>query len=279
LSKQGKYLLSKFDSDKLDSEEISNLSLFLYSRLLTVLAKNSISEVIGVHVYAFGNDDELFEIIEMDEFIQSPNTFGKLYVHNQAFCLIPNHLFDPSHKEKYLSFSTEVVPDQMEVFYENIPGSEIQAIGSLSVDILKKLDNPLPDLDIIPGVVFPLSFLLNPGTIFDDQEIFIVAIPDHIYIAAFSLGTLVFFNSFKVMTDHDFIKYTLTVAQQLGFNQETTKVNILGDTSLLQVSEDALSPYFTTINTEMRPEKISYIPDQGLDEFKNTRLLEAFWSL
>jgi hypothetical protein len=29
----------------------------------------------------------------------------------------------------------------------------------------------------------------------------------------------------------------------------------------------------------MRPEKISYIPDQGLDEFKNTRLLEAFWSL
>jgi hypothetical protein len=279
LSKQGKYLLSKFDSDKLDSEEISNLSLFLYSRLLTVLAKNSISEVIGVHVYAFGNDDELFEIIEMDEFIQSPNTFGKLYVHNQAFCLIPNHLFDPSHKEKYLSFSTEVVPDQMEVFYENIPGSEIQAIGSLSVDILKKLDDPLPDLDIIPGVVFPLSFLLNPGTIFDDQEIFIVAIPDHIYIAAFSLGTLVFFNSFKVMTDHDFIKYTLTVAQQLGFNQETTKVNILGDTSLLQVSEDALSPYFTTINTEMRPEKISYIPDQGLDEFKNTRLLEAFWSL
>lgn len=263
----------------MDISSISNLSLFLYSRLLTVLAKNPIGEVIGVHVYGYSNVDELFEIIEKDNFIQSSNTFGKLYIHNEAFCLVPNHLFDPSHKEQYLNFTTEVDPDKMEIFYENIPNSEIQAVGSLSLDVLKKFDEPLPDLEIIPGVLFPLSLLLNPDTVFEDQEIFIFPIPDHIYIAAFSLGTLVFFNSFKIKSDDDFIKYTLTVVQQLGFDQENTKVNILGDLSQVQSSEDVLSPYFSTISMEVPPEKITYSPDHGLDDFKKTMLLEAYWTI
>ncbi|HSI76148.1 MAG TPA: DUF3822 family protein [Lunatimonas sp.] len=279
MSKEGKYLLSKFDSDRLDIEEISNLSLFLYSRLLSVLAKNPIGEVIGVHVYSYSKVNELIEIIETDNFIQSSNTFGKLYVHNDAFCLVPNHLFDPSHKEQYLNFTTEVDPDQMEIFYENIPGSEIQAIGSLSLDILKKFEESLPDLEIIPGVVFPLSFLINPDTVFEDQEIFVFPIPDHIYIAAFSLGTLVFFNSFKVGTENDLIKYTLTVTQQLGFDQESTKVSIMGDLSHVQSSEGVLSPYFTTVTTEMPPEKITYSPDHALGDFKKTMLLEAYWTI
>jgi len=279
LSKNGKYLLSKFGSDKLDIENISNLSLFLYSRLLSVLAKNLTGEVIGVHVYGYSDVSELFEIIESDKFIQSPNTFGKLYVHNEAFCLVPNHLFDPSHKEQYLNFTTEVDPERIEIFYENIPGSEIQAIGSLSLEILKKFDEPLPDLEIIPGAVFPLSFLLNPDTFFEDHEIFIFPIPDHIYIAAFSLGTLVFFNSFKVRTDNDLIKYTLTVAQQLGFDQESTKVNILGDLSQVQATEGVLTPYFNVVSTEMPLEKITYSTDHGLVDFKKTMLLEAHWTL
>lgn len=277
MSKKGKYLLNKFDSDKLDIEEISNLSLFLYSRLLTVLAKNRIGEVIGVHVYGYSNVNELFEIIEKDNFIQSSNTFGKLYIHNEGFCLVPNHLFDPSHKEQYLNFTTEIDPDKMEIFYENIPNSEIQAVGSLSLDILKKFDEPLPDLEIIPGVLFPLSLLLNPDSVFEDQEIFIFPIPDHIYIAAFSLGTLVFFNSFKIRSDNDFIRYPLTVVQLLGFDQENTKVNIMGDLSQVQSSEDVLSPYFSTISMEVPPEKTTYSP--GSDDFKKTMLLEAYWTI
>lgn len=277
MSKKGKYLLNKFDSDKLDIEEISNLSLFLYSRLLTVLAKNPNGEVIGVHVYGYSDVIQLFEIIEKDKFIQSSNTFGKLYIHNDAFCLVPNQLFDPSHKEQYLNFTTEVIPDKMEIFYENIPNSEIQAVGCLSLDILKKFDEHLPDLEIIPGVLFPLSLLLNPDSVFEDQEIFIFPIPDHIYIAAFSLGTLVFFNSFKIKSDNDFIKYTLTVAQQLGFDQESTKVNILGDLSQVQSSKDVLSPYFSTISMEVPPEKTTYSP--GSDDFKKTMLLEAYWTI
>lgn len=279
MARQGKYLLSKFDSGKLDIAEISSLSLFLYSRLLSVLAKNSSGQIIGVHVYAFGETSELFEIVEKDIFIQSSNTFGKLYVHNNFFCLIPNHLFDPSHKEQYLNFITEVDADNMEIFHENIPGTEIQAIGCLSLDILKKFDESLPDLEIIPGAVFPLSFLLHPDTIFEDQEIFIFPIPDHIYIVAFSLGTLVFFNSFHVKSGTDFIKYTLTVTQQLGFEQENTKVNLLGDLSQVHASETSLSPYFNTISTAFPQEKATYSPENSISDFKKTMLLEAYWTL
>ncbi len=263
----------------MDIEEISSLSLFLYSRLLSVLAKNPIGEVIGVHVYGYSEVNELFEIIESDTFIQSSNTFGKLFVHNEAFCLVPNHLFDPSHKEQYLNFTTEVDPNQMEIFYENIPCSEIQAVGSLPLDILKKIEESLPDLEFIPGVVFPLSFLFDPDTVFEDHEIFIFPIPDHIYIAAFSLGALVFFNSFKINTEHDFIKYTLTVTQQLGFEQESAKVSILGDLSQVHSSEGILAPYFTFVSKEVPPEKIIYSPGQGLDDFKKTMLLEAYWTI
>lgn len=279
MGNRGKYLLSKFDSDKLDTDEISSLSLFLYSRLLSVLAKNSKEEIIGVHVYGFHKLNELFEIIEADRFIQSSNTFGRLYVHNKAFCLIPTHLFDPSHKEQYLNFTAEVISEITEVFYEAVPHAEIQVVGGIPFEVIKKFEEPLPDLEIIPGVVFPLSYLLNPENIFEDQEIFIFPIPDHIYLAAFSLGTLVFFNSFPVNGDDDFLKYTLTVIQQLGFDQESTKVNLLGDLSQVQVSKGVLSPYFNIISEEIQREKTTYSPKDELSRFKKTKLLEAYWTL
>lgn len=263
----------------MDTDSISSLSLFLYSRLLTVLAKNSTDEIIGVHVYGFNETTELFEIVETDSFIQSSNTYGKLYVHNNSFCLIPNHLFDPSHKDLYLNFSAEVTHENMEVFYESVPTSEIQVIGGLSFEILKKFEEPLPDLEIIPGVVFPLSYLLNPENILEDQEIFIFPIPDHIYIAAFSLGTLAFFNSFPVNGDEDFLKYTFTVIQQLEFNQENTKINLLGDVSHVRVNKGVLSPYFKIISEEIHLEKTTFSPVDGLSDFKKTKLLEAYWTL
>ena len=279
MGNQGKHILSNFESDKLDTDSISSLSLFLYSRLLTVLAKNSTDEIIGVHVYGFNETTELFEIVETDSFIQSSNTYGKLYVHNNSFCLIPNHLFDPSHKDLYLNFSAEATHENMEVFYESVPTSEIQVIGGLSFEILKKFEEPLPDLEIIPGVVFPLSYLLNPENILEDQEIFIFPIPDHIYIAAFSLGTLAFFNSFPVNGDEEFLKYTFTVIQQLEFNQENTKINLLGDVSHVRVNKGVLSPYFKIISEEIHLEKTTFSPVDGLSDFKKTKLLEAYWTL
>jgi hypothetical protein len=263
----------------LDTEDVSSLSLFLYSRSLTILAKNSREDIIAVHVYGFREIQELFEIIATDSFIQSSNTSARLYVHNNQFCLIPSHLFDPSHKEQYLNFSTEVIPEKMEIFYEPVPSSEIHVIGGLSIDILKKFEDPLPELEIIPGAVFPLSILFNADTVFEDQEMFIFAIPGHIYIAAFSLGRLVFFNSFPVNGNEALLKYTLIVVQQLGFNQETVKVNLMGDLSQIHADKDVLSPYLPQVAVVIPPEKVSYCPENDPSDFKNSLQLEAYWSL
>jgi len=279
LGNQGKYILTNYDSDKLDTADISSLSLFLYSRAISVLAKNSSQEIIGVHVYSFEDQQQLFEIIDTDSLIQSANTYGKLFVHNRDFCLIPSQLFDPSHKEKYLYFTAEVDTDSSELFYEPVPSSEIQVIGSLSVDIVTKLEEHLPDLEIIPGALFPLSFLFRPGNVLDDQEIFLFPIPDHYYLAAFSLGTLIFFNIFQADGDEDVLKYTLAVVQQLGFDQETVKLTITGDLSYVQAAPQVLSPYFSNISKEIPQPTAAYVTEQGPADFKSTGLLEAFWTL
>ncbi len=276
MDNQGKYILKKYYSDKFDVEQTSNLSLFLYIHSMTVMARNENGAVIGSHLYSFVDNLELNEIIGTDLLINAENTSGKLYVHNDYFCLVPSMLFDPSVKSTFLNFSTAVNDDKQEVFYEGVDSNNIQVVGGIEKEVLATFDNVLPDMEITHGASLVLSYLLKGKNDMLGQELFIVAEEEHIYLAGFASSELKIFNRFPVTGDQDFLKYTFSVLHQLAFDRMHCRITIIGDLAGINVDINVLNQYFK--NLLITEPKFNQTYSPGAEKFRESKLLEAFWT-
>jgi len=265
-----------FYGDRFDVRDISNLSLFLYDRTLVIMAKNQYSALIGSHLCFFENQEELREIVSKDLLLNAENTQGKLYVHNDYFCLVPSVLFDPSSKSTYLNFSADVTADHYEVCYEGVDSNNIQVVGAVGKETISLWDNVLPDLEVAHGACVPLSYLSSQKGNFLEQELFVFAEHGHMYVIAYAGNELKLFNRFPVQSDQDFLKYTFAVTHQLAFDRLYCRITILGDLAGIQVDLENLKEYFRNIKMGEIQANQTYSP--GAEQFKDTHLLEAFWT-
>ncbi|MEX2566128.1 MAG: DUF3822 family protein [Cyclobacteriaceae bacterium] len=272
-----KYISSKFISDKFDIDRISNLSLFLYDQLLVIIAHpEKVRAISGVHIYTINSKEDLNVILDADELINQSRATGKLTVHHQKFGLVPGPLFNPSHTSLYLNFSTDLEKGDWEISYEGVHNNSIQVVSALDKSFLTKLDGLIPELEIAHGAAQVLDFFLNNNQDLLNQEIFINISPGSIYIAAFKGGELVLFNRFAIHEEADFLKYVLTVIQQLAFDRVHCKISLFGNLDYVHCELENLQRYFKNIQLKEQKQNIEYQP--GAEDFKNTRLLEAFWS-
>lgn len=266
-----------FYSDRFDVEDTSSLSLFLYNACLSILAKNDAGAVIGSHLYSFSSASSLADIFSQDILINAKNTVGKLYVHNDHFCLVPGVLFDPSMRATYLNFIAQVNDDHYEIFYEGVDSNNIQVVGAVEKEVLMLLDNLLPDLEVSHASCLILSYLSGLKSHLLGQEVFIFVEQGHMYVIAFAGTELRLFNRFPVKGEHDFLKYTFAVTHQLAFDRMYCRITILGDISGIQVDVEGLKEYFKNIQASEPHSNQTYSP--GAEKFKETNLLEAFWIL
>lgn len=260
----------------MDKDKVSGLSLFLYSRALVVMAVDESEQVIAVNLYTFQDNQDLKQIVQEDTLINSPNTYGKLYIHNGAFVLVPHSLFDPSHCEVYLNFHTEIDPVKMEMFYEGVQGGSIQVVGCADKTFLAALDTALPDLDVSSGAVACLSFLSENFIPSNDEELVLFPGPGSLYAAAYKAGELILFNHFQILSENDLMKYLFSLTKTLGFDQRDMYVRVVGDLSHGFSSEEQLQPFFNHLQPLHGPETSRFVP--GASDFKNSGLLEAFWT-
>ncbi|MEX2511769.1 MAG: DUF3822 family protein [Cyclobacteriaceae bacterium] len=272
-----KYISSKFISDKFDIGKISNLSLFLYDQLLVIIAHpEEVRTISGVHIYTIHSQEDLYGILESDELINQSRATGKLTVHHQKFGLVPGPLFNPSHTSLYLNFSADLEKGDWEISYEGVYSNSIQVVSALDKSFLIKLDGLIPELEIAHGAAQVLDFFLNNNKDLLNQEIFINISPGSIYVVAFKGGEMALFNRFVIQGEADFLKYVLTVIQQLAFDRVHCKISLFGNLNYVHCEIENLQRYFKNIHLKDPMQNIQYQP--GAEDFKNTRLLEAFWS-
>jgi hypothetical protein len=271
------YIVTKFHGDKLDMEKISGLSLFLYPKLLVIQAFNAEDEVMGVSLYTYYTSDELSGILNADEFVGSPNTLGRLFVHQENFCLVPTELFDPTRQSTYLSFIQELEEGESEAFHQGVHHNSIQVLGTMEKELLGLMDQLLPELEVQHGAVMHLEYILNNVNRDLKESLFASIVPDGVYFAAFREGQPELFNWFKVGNEKEFLKYSLSIIHQLGFSRQKLEMVIIGNLSYVGCTLEGLNPYFKNVTTLSPDSKTNYFP--GAERFKNTGLLEAFWSL
>ncbi len=277
MSPSENYIVTKFHGDKLDIERLSGLSLFLYPKLFVIQALDEDGVVMGVSLYTYHTLEELEGIVQSDEFIQSPNTFGRLFVHLEQMSLVPTTLFDPTHKNTYLSFSQPLEEEECEAFHQGAYHNTIQVLGTMNKGVLAFMDHALPELEVQHGAVMHLECMLNASRNSSGEIIIASIVPDGAYFAAIKEGQLKLFNLFRIVNEKEFLKYGLSIIQQLGFNRTILETHLMGELSYIGCTLEGLRPYFHEITTSSPENSITYY--SGAEHFKNTGLLEAYWSI
>ncbi|WP_339922927.1 DUF3822 family protein [uncultured Cyclobacterium sp.] len=257
-------------------QAISSLSLFLYEKLLVVIAhEGEKKDITATYTYSFQDQNTIQHLIETEAIFNAPNTVGKLYVHHQKFTLVPTSLFNPSQGAKYLSFATEVNELEDSVTYTGVSNNTIQILGTVNKNLINSLDKKLPELEITHGAAHVLGFFLTQTHDLLNQELFIHASPDCMYLAAFSEGELNLFNRFIITDEAAFLRYLFTFIQQMAFDRSHCKIRFFGNPEWLHTNMDNMELYFKNVHLNTPIQNISYL--KGAESFMNTQLLEAFW--
>ena len=257
-------------------QDISYLSLFLYEKLFVVIAHTDENKAITAsYIYSLEDPDAVIQIIESEEIFNTPNTLGKLYIHHQRFTLVPTPLFNPAQGLRYLSFATEINSEEDTITYTGISDNSIQVLGTANKNLLDSLEKKLPELEIAHGSVHVLGFFLSQIKDSINQEIFIHAFPDSMYLAAFKNGQLNIFNRFIINEEASFLRYLFAFMQQMAFDRSHCKIRFFGNPEWLHTNKKNLNLYFKNIQIVPHIENVSYL--NGAESFKNTQLLEAFW--
>ncbi|SHN28444.1 Protein of unknown function [Cyclobacterium lianum] len=270
------HIQSRFNSDRFDVQDISNLSLFLYENLLTVIAHcQSDQSIAAANIYSLHEGQDLEKILDHDELINASNTSGRLYLHHQRFTLVPGILFNPAHSALYLNFATEVNPERDEVVYTGIANNSIQILGAADKALLNLFDARLPEMETSHGAAHVLDYFLHQNKDLLNQEIFVHTAPNCMYVAGFKDSELMLFNRFIIHEEQALLRYLFTVLQQLAFDQSHCKISILGNLDWIHSSEENLLKYFKNIRQISPTQNIGY--QKGAENLRNTQLLEAFW--
>ncbi|WP_215223050.1 DUF3822 family protein [Echinicola shivajiensis] len=266
----------EFYSDKLDVSATSSLSLLLCAENFTVMAKNQNGSILGVNSYTLESEDSLDQIINSDNFIQAlpKDAESRLFVYNDKFCMVPGMLFSPKDQSTYLSFSAELV-DQ-EVFYDGLENNKTILVGSIDQDVANKLSQKLPNIKFSHGSSLILDYLLLEKSEMLNQEISIIIEKEQVYIAGFANKELKLFNRFEVIDNQDFLKYTFSILHQLAFDRMHCKTTVIGNLDDVHVQEEVLKQYFKNlVITEPRTNQ-NYLT--GAESYKETKRLAAFWA-
>jgi len=268
----------QFLSDKFDTSRVSNLSLLLSYGTLTIMAKDQNDAVIGSRIHQFSDIASLKEIIDQEELFRSDNLQGKLFVHNDHFSLVPGVVYDPNIKIQYLNFATDLL-DQTEcnLFADSLGSNNVYVVGALEKEIFTLFENKIRGIKVSHGSVIGLSYLLGNKYEFIGQEVFIIMDHGHVYLSAFSQHELLIYNRFDVQNEDELLKYLFIIFQQLNFNREYCKVNVLGDLGIINSNKENLEQYFKHIIEVVPNTNINYLP--GAESIKDTKSLDAYWTI
>ncbi|WP_143960369.1 DUF3822 family protein [Litoribacter populi] len=264
----------KYLSDKFDIQAVSDLSLFLSHDSLLIIAKDSNGEVIGGESIS---EVDLQETLDSNDLLKSNPDTAKLWVHNDHFNLVPGVIFDHNQAATYLNFSSSLVQSEAhEVFSESLDSNNLHLVGAVdkhTADVFKKI---LPKISFGHAGSLALDYLFQKKTDYLGQEIFVIAEEGYVYLAAFSSQELKLFNRFGVDNTEDLLKYLFVAFEQLNFDRNYCKVNLIGDLSALNTNLVELQPYFKNLIPITPRANTTY--HTGAERIQETQRLETYWT-
>ncbi|MDO9553207.1 DUF3822 family protein [Rhodonellum sp.] len=270
---QKENIQNKVYSDRFDIQEVSNLSLFLFTHQYVLMGRDRNDKISAIHQVGFPETGSLKDAIKSD-FLFKMDVPTQVYVHNDSFSLVPGVLYDPSLDSAYLLFSGEAQENQ-QTFHSSFESSKLQLVGSLNQELFDLISENKHKISFHHGACSFLSFSLKGKTDYIDQEILVVIYDGFCYLSAFTNQELTLFNRFEVDNKEILLDYISGVAHQLSFNARHYRVSIFGETQDFGISSSWGEQYFW--NFKLPTPSLNQSYHEGTLLFKESMLFESLY--
>ena len=193
----------------------------------------------------------------------------KLVIKNQKFTLLPSSVFTSDNLKNYLKMSTEVDEPTDDFFYYKHVQSDAVSVFAIDSKIISHLRSIYPTLSI--QVIHHGSALIEGiqrhKDYTHDRDMFLHLDHTHLSIVVTDDGEFIYYNRFSYQNAKDILKYVLMVMQELGLQQESTKVLIWGEFNSNSDAFLELYHYIRNVSFGGKPTylRFSFVFDEAAD--------------
>jgi hypothetical protein len=188
----------------------------------------------------------------------------RIVVESTKSTLLPSALFDVQHLQKYLEFNHRVSTTEL-VLYDRIPMLDAVNVWAFSETIYHNLLQFFPAATIQHHATTLIdSLLLQHKNRSTEPLIFVNVRWQYFDIVVLSNNSLLLYNTFRFVTNEDFVYYLLFVFEQIGINPEVAGVVLYGDIKSGSSLFDYLKRYIRHIQLGRRNAvlQFSYVFDE-----------------
>lgn len=270
---QKENIQNKVYGDRFDIQEVSNLSLFLFTHQYILMGRDRNDKISAVHQIVFAESDSLKDLIKSDSLFKV-DVPTQVFVHNEKFNLLPGVLYDPLFDSAYLLFSGEDQKNQ-HTFHSSFESSKFHLVGSLNGELFDSIAENKQKIAFHHGACSFLSYGLKIKSDFIDQEILVIVYNEFCYLAAFTNQELTLFNRFEIDSKENLLDYISGIAHQLSYNARHYRVSIFGETEGLGITSSWGEQYFW--NFKLPTPFLNQSYHEGTLLFKDPKLFESYY--
>ena len=278
--------ISYFDKSLKESQTRNytlSIQLCLDSLAFTVYNPDK-NKFVGIESYRFSD----IEGIE-----QLPSFLGKVLNNRPSFAfpyekvfllyqnsystLIPQPLFDETHKNLYLGFN-QPFQENSRIVFDELENNEAVNIYYLPNLVIEKAKDFWPNVNLLhfsTGLIESLS--INFKNKVDTKTLFVNLQDDCFDLVYFKENKLHYYNSFEFRTKEDFIYFLLISIDQLMLNPEDVKLILMGDIDKTDDTYRMIHQYIKNYSFISRNDNYGY--SYVLDELKYHRHYTLFNAL
>lgn len=271
----GNNIPQKIQCDKFDSQAVSNLSLFLFDGFYFYFAKDQNGKILAIHSQSY-ESPRLLAFKLKDERLLKLDIPIRVFNHVSPFSLVPGMLFESSLSSIFLFFA-EKPKENMHVFDSTLASNNLHLVGSIRKELAELLSEDKSDITFHHGASSFLSFVLKEKFNLLNQEVMVLIQKGFFYLIAFTNQELTLFNKFEIDNKEDFLKYTLGIINQLGFNKIFCRVSVFGDTAFYRIDEEWGNLYFKNFKISIPVSNLQY--HEGAEIFQRPEIFESYWVL
>lgn len=265
----------KIYCDKFETDQVSNLSLFLFTDYYLLYAFDKNGKVAAIHQSQFKTQRDLIQQIKEDKLLRLEVT-KRIFHFNEAFTLVPGILFDASLLSVYLFFA-ETPKENKKLFHTSLESNTLHLVGSIDSVVSDALQTTYTDTSFHHGASCFLSYALKEKFNLIDQEILLNFHQGFFYLAAFSKQELVLFNRFEISHREESLRYVMGVLQQLAFSRNHCRISVYGASEFYGIDETWGNLYFRNFKLGTPHANLQYL--EGADVFQHASLFESYWVL
>ena len=178
-------------------------------------------------------------------------------IHLGVNTLVPNNLFDPSEKETYMNFSSVISPKHT-CLNDYIPFMAVHNVYSIPEFLIQSIKSLFEKPKILHGSTPFIYNSIKENRSSKQDHLLVNYDHDRIEVLGLRKGEFIFYNSFTVKTNEDFVYFLMACCEELSFNPEVVKVSITGSLPEESILIKSASEYFKKLFLGNRPKAFKY---------------------